>query len=104
MKKGENKKPKIIGKKIGQKIEQTFAKKFQRLNETGEPFTLLIEEIKKKIPEYSSGNGHSALRNQERGGKSIGYLPYEYNVEKIRKGNDNINSEITELKISKKGQ
>lgn len=102
MKKEENKKPKIVGKKIGQKIEQTFKKEFQRLNETGEPFTLPLEEIKKKIPEYSTGNGHYALRNQERGGKTQGYLPNKYNVEKIRKNNDSISSEVIELEISKK--
>lgn len=97
----EQEKPKIVGKKIGQKIEQAFPKEFKNLNEHGTSFEISIQEIQEKVSEYSAGNGHSALRDRTRGGKQIGYLCDKYQVEKIRE-NDSPNSKIRSLKFSKK--
>ncbi|TLD87613.1 hypothetical protein [Helicobacter sp. MIT 03-1616] len=94
-------KPKIVGKKIGQKIEQAFPKKFKNLNEYGTSFEIPIRGIQEKVPGYSAGNGHSPLRDRTRKGKKIGYLCDKYQVEKIHE-NDNPNSKIISLKFSKK--
>ncbi|EID3271055.1 heme ABC transporter substrate-binding protein [Campylobacter upsaliensis] len=95
-------KAKIVGKAIGEKIEKAFADEFDELNKNGTSFALEIEEIKRRVPEYSSGNGHSALRNQERGGKSIGYLCDKYRVKKQRKNDTNLNSRVKKVILSKK--
>lgn len=92
----------IVGKTIGEKIEKAFASDFDRLNQDGTPFTLTIDEIKEKVPEYSSGNGHSALRNQEKGGKSIGYLCHKHIVTKHREKDTSLNSRVTSVTFSKK--
>lgn len=92
----------IVGRTIGEKIEKTFASDFDRLNQDGTPFTLTIDEIKEKVPEYSSGNGHSALRNQEKGGKSIGYLCHKHIVTKHREKDTSLNSRVTSVTFSKK--
>ncbi|CAG9469116.1 heme ABC transporter substrate-binding protein [Campylobacter upsaliensis] len=92
----------IVGRTIGEKIEKAFTSVFDRLNQDGTPFTLTIDEIKKKVPEYSSGNGHSALRNQEKGGESIGYLCHKYKVTKHRENDTNLNSRVNSVTFSKK--
>ncbi|EAK0954616.1 heme ABC transporter substrate-binding protein [Campylobacter upsaliensis] len=92
----------IVGRTIAEKIEKAFTSDFNRLNQDGTPFTLTIDEIKKKVPEYSSGNGHSALRNQEKGGESIGYLCHKYIVTKHRENDTNLNSRVIGVTFSKK--
>ncbi|EAJ1688908.1 heme ABC transporter substrate-binding protein [Campylobacter upsaliensis] len=95
-------KAKIVGKAIGEKIEKAFADEFDELNKNGTSFALEIEEIKRRVPEYSSGNGHSALRNQEKGGESIGYLCHKYKVTKHRENDTNLNSRVNSVTFSKK--
>lgn len=91
----------IVGRTIAEKIEKAFASDFDRLNQDGTPFTLTIDEIKKKVPEYSSGNGHSALRNQEKDGESIGYLCHKYIVTKHRENDTNLNSRVISIEFKK---
>uniref|UniRef100_UPI0025B7909E heme ABC transporter substrate-binding protein n=1 Tax=Helicobacter rodentium TaxID=59617 RepID=UPI0025B7909E len=90
----EQEKPKIVGKKIGQKIEQAFPKEFKNLNEHGIPFKISIEEVQEKVSGYSAGNGHDPLRDGTRKGKKIGYLCNKYQVTKNRKNKNHLNSKI----------
>lgn len=97
----EQEKLEIVGKKIGQAIEQAFAEKFEALKKNGTPFEISIQEIQEKIPDYSAGNGHSALRDRTQGGTKIGYLCYKYQVKKNYK-NGNPKSKLLSLVFSKK--
>ena len=92
--------PKIVGRKIGEEIERIFID--QNIINNGGTISIKIDEIKKRIPTYSSGNGHSSLRDRSEGGKQIGYLINEYNVQKIHENPNNKNSAITEIIVRKK--
>ena len=92
--------PKIVGRKIGEEIERIFID--QNIINNGGAISIKIDDIKKRIPTYSTGNGHSALRDGSEGGGQIGYLIYKYNVEKIYENPNNKNSALIEIIIRKK--
>ena len=58
--------PKIVGRKIGEEIERIFID--QNIINNGGAISIKIDDIKKRIPTYSTGNGHSALRDGSVGG------------------------------------
>ena len=91
---------KIVGKKIGEEIERKFID--QNIINNGGDISIKIEDIKREIPSYSSGNGHSALRDGEKGGQQRGYLMDKYKVEKKRKNPNSKNSAIKEIIVRKK--
>lgn len=88
-------KEKIVGIKMGQKIEEKF--NIPGMLEEGKPVEISMKDIVEKIPEYSKGNGHDPLRDRSKGGERIGYLPYKYNLEKRHKNENNKNSAIDSL-------
>lgn len=94
--------PKIVGRKIGEEIERIFIAPNINIVNNGGCIRIGIDEIITRIPSYSSGNGHSALRDGSEGGQQIGYLIYKYNVEKIYKNQNNKNSALIEIIIRKK--
>lgn len=93
---------KIVGKKIGKKIEEVFD--IEKKLKSSDKVVIKISEIKQKIPEYSSGNGHSCLRDGSRGGKDIGYLNHKYNLKKFHKNLSNKNSRLETLEFREKRQ
>lgn len=89
MKNLENKK--IVGKKMGKKIEEIF--ELDKLKK-GEKKHITMKEIRKAIPKYPQKNGHPHLRDGSKGGQQIGYLVYKYGIVKHNKYPNNKNSEI----------
>lgn len=89
-----------IGKKIGEQIEKVFD--IENRLRHNDCVTIQISEIQEKISGYSSGNGHSCLRDRSRGGKQMGYLVNKYNLKKCHTNKNNPNSAIEKLEFRKK--
>ena len=86
--------------KMGKKIEEEFHIQEDIKNKGVSIVT--IEDIKKRIPEYSTGNGHSPLRDGSNGGKKISYLADKYNLKKNRKDKNKKNSRIESIEFRNK--
>ena len=89
-----------MGKKMGKLIEKIFD--IENRLRHNDCVTITISEIKEKIPQYSSGNGHSCLRDGSNNGKKIGYLVDKYSLKKCHKNKNNPNSAIEKLEFRKK--
>lgn len=89
---------------MGGQIEKVFdiENRLEQGNEN--EITIRIKDIKEKIPKYSSGNGHSCLRDGSNNGKQIGYLMDKYQVKKQYKNSNGNNSELVAITLKIKAK
>ncbi|WP_288519604.1 hypothetical protein [uncultured Brachyspira sp.] len=92
----------IIDTKMGKIIEKEFNIE-EDIKKKGVAI-IKIDDIKKRIPKYSAGNGHSSLRDGSRGGKRISYLAYKYDLKKNHKNENDKNSSVESLEFRNKKQ